>query len=188
MTVVGAVLSGGMSKRMGQNKADVLVRDQTMLEMVGTTMKSVLDTVVLLGPDRDGWECWPDAVHAHGPLAGIATALARTDAEHIFLLAVDHPFARAGTIERIVDKRGELPVVPVDAHGARQVTCALYPRVVADAAAEEAANGGSVQSLLDRVSFTAITPETWESWGEDGRSWYSVDSPEALTEGLGLFT
>ncbi|MCH8972429.1 MAG: NTP transferase domain-containing protein, partial [Acidobacteria bacterium] len=39
MTALGAVLSGGMSTRMGQDKADVLVRDQTMLEMVGAALR-----------------------------------------------------------------------------------------------------------------------------------------------------
>jgi molybdopterin-guanine dinucleotide biosynthesis protein A len=81
----------------------------------------------------------------------------------------------------------DLPIVPVDDHGIRQVTCAIYPKSVADAATEEASNGGSVQSLLDRVSFTAVTSDTWRSWGEDGRSWFSADDPESLAQGLSQF-
>lgn len=172
---------------MGQNKADVLVRDQTMLESVGTTLKSVLDHVVLLGPDRDGWECWPDSVHAHGPLAGIATALARAEEEHVLLVAVDHPFVLPSTLRHLISMADGLPVVPVDDHGTRQVTCAVYPRVIGGEARDEAETGGSIQSLLDRVSFTAVTPEVWQGWNEDGRSWFSVDSPDALDEGLARF-
>jgi hypothetical protein len=52
---------------------------------------------------------------------------------------------------------------------------------------EEAEADGSIQSLLDRVSFRAVTPETWVPWGEDGRSWFSVDTPEALAEGIRRF-
>ena len=75
---LGAILTGGRSTRMGRDKADVAVTGETMLERVAQAIGPVVGRTVLLGPDRPGWECWPDAFHAQGPLAGIATALART--------------------------------------------------------------------------------------------------------------
>jgi len=78
-------------------------------------------------------------------------------------------------------------VVPVDDVGVRQVTCAVYPKAIADAAIEEAEADGSIQSLLDRVSFEAVIPEIWVLWGEDGRSWFSVDTHAALEEGIRRF-
>ena len=176
-----------MSTRMGQDKADVLVRDQTMLEMVGAALRSVADRTVLLGPARAGWEAWPDSIHAHGPLAGIATALNRTDTDHVVVVAVDHPFVRHETLRKMLDRAGDVPVVPVDDHGIRQVTCAVYPKRIAPIAAEEAELGGSIQSLLDRVSFDAIPPDVWGAWGDDGRSWFSVDSQDSLGEALGRY-
>lgn len=153
-----------------------------MLNRVTAALSTISDHVVLLGPDREGWECWPDSVHAQGPLAGIATALNRTKADRVVLVAVDHPFVRSDLLRHLVDIGSDLPVVPVDETGVRQVTCAVYPTVIAAAATEEAATGGSVQTLLDRVSFRAVTPHEWRAWGEDGRSWFSVDTPEALGE------
>ncbi len=172
---------------MGQDKADVMVRDSTMLEMVGAAVSAVSDRAILLGPHRDGWECWPDSVHADGPLAGIATALSRAGEDLVVVVAVDHPFVRAATLGKLLERSDGLPVVPVDDHGVRQVTCAVYPTAIAEAAVEEAGSGGSIQSLLDRVAFHAVIPEDWAKWGEDGRSWFSVDSPEALEEGLAVF-
>ena len=169
---------------MGQDKADVLVQGSTMLENVAAAVAPVTDHLVVLGPDREGWECWPDTYHAQGPLAGLATALNRTSEEQMLLVAVDHPFVTTSTLRNLVAMAGSLPIVPVDDHGVRQVTCAVYPKTVAEAAVEEANAGGSVQSLLDRVSFTAVSPEVWRSWGEDGRSWFSADDPETLSEGL----
>lgn len=187
MTLLGAVLTGGLSTRMGQDKADVLISDDTMLTMVGTAVRSVAPQSVLLGPERDGWDSWPDSVHAHGPLAGIATVLARTDRDHVLVVAVDHPFVRPETLRRLVSLAADIPVVPVDNHGVPQVTCALYPRGVGPAAESEAGAGGSIQSLLDRVSFRAVAPDEWRPWGEDGRSWYSVDDIRALEEGLARY-
>lgn len=187
MTVLGAVLAGGKSTRMGTDKADVLVGDKTMLELVGHAVGAATDQTIVLGPDREGWETWPDSVHVHGPLAGIATALVRTDHDHVLLVAVDQPFVRIETLRGIVELRDDIPVVPVDEHGVPQVTCALYPRAIRDEASEEASANGSVQSLLDRVSFRPIPPDEWRDWGEDGRSWYSTDDLEALEKGLALF-
>lgn len=165
---------------MGRDKADVAISGTTMLEKVADALAAVADRIVLLGPDRSGWECWPDSVHAQGPLAGIATALSRTSTDRVALVAVDHPFVRTGFLRDLVAIESELPVVPVDETGVRQVTCAIYPTGIADAAMEEAAAGGSIQTLLDRVSFRPVAPHEWRTWGEDGRSWFSVDTPEAL--------
>ena len=172
---------------MGQDKADVVVGDRTMLKRVADALEDAVGKVVVLGSDREGWECWPDMVHAQGPLAGIATALHRTDADAVLVVAVDHPFARPETLAHLAALADDLPVVPVDEHGTCQVTCALYPKGIAAAAAEEAGAGGSIQSLLDRVAFRPVTPDEWREWGEDGRSWYSADSPEALERAMDLY-
>lgn len=177
---LGAILSGGQSSRMGRDKASVMVGGSTMLQRVGDALGSVTDRVVVLGPDRDGWECWPDSVHAQGPLAGIATALSRGEADRVLVVAVDHAFVRPDFLAHLVAIDSDLPVVPVDATGVRQVTCAVYPRTITAAAVDEATAGGSIQTLLDRVSFRAVTPDEWRTWGEDGQSWLSIDSEADL--------
>ncbi len=117
-------------------------------------------------------------------MAGIATALSRTYHTQVLLVAVDQPFVRRETLGEIVALADDIPVVPVDDNGVPQVTCALYPRTIQAESMDEAAAGGSVQSLLDLVSFRPVPPDEWASWGEDGRSWYSVDHLEALEEGI----
>lgn len=186
--ILGCILAGGGGSRMGEDKAEVEMAGSTLLERVASIVAPVVDRVVVLGPERDGWECWPDEVEADGPLAGITTALTRMGEGRALVVAVDQPFARTDTLERLVGLESDIPVVPVDHRGTRQVTCAVYPATVASEAREEADSGGSVQSLLDRVSFTAVTPDVWETWGEDGRSWFSVDTPAALAEGTARFT
>ncbi|HEU4320747.1 MAG TPA: molybdenum cofactor guanylyltransferase [Acidimicrobiia bacterium] len=182
--VIGAILTGGKSTRMGRDKADVIVGDQTMLAMVAKAMSKTVEQVVLLGADRDNWVCWPDVVHASGPLAGVATALTRAGSDRVLVVAVDQPFVRSETMRALLAVDSDVPVVPVDATGSRQVTCSVYPTSIADAAIDEAANGGSIQTLLDRVSFRAVTADEWSVWGEDGRSWFSVDTDEDLATGV----
>jgi molybdopterin-guanine dinucleotide biosynthesis protein A len=173
---------------MGRDKTDVVIAGESMLDRVANALRPSTDRIVLLGPDREGWECWPDSVHAQGPLAGIATALSRSGRSRVLAVAVDHAFVRPETLEHLVAVDSELPVVPVDEAGVRQVTCAVYPISIAGEATEEAAAGGSIQTLLDRVSFCPVAPDEWRSWGEDGRSWYSIDSDDALREGLAIYS
>jgi len=172
---------------MGTDKADVEVEGQTMLQRVSSALEEVLPHVVVLGAERKGIECWPDVVPARGPLAGIATALSRMEDDRVVIVAVDQPFVRTATLVELTEFDSRIPVVPVDDVGVRQVTCAVYPKAIADAAIEEAEADGSIQSLLDRVSFEAVIPEIWVLWGEDGRSWFSVDTHAALEEGIRRF-
>lgn len=185
--LLGAILTGGGSTRMGRDKADVPVFGKPMLDRVATALEAVADRVVLLGPEREGWECWPDSVHAQGPLAGIATVLSRTEADRVTVVAVDHPFVTPSLLRHLVAIDADIPVVPVDETGTRQVTCAIYPASVGDAAVDEARSGGSIQTLLDRISFRPVTPEEWMGWGEDGRSWFSVDDEQSRADAEARF-
>jgi molybdopterin-guanine dinucleotide biosynthesis protein A len=169
---------------MGSDKASVAVAGVTMLERVSTALGAVFPRVVVLGGERAGMDSWPDQAPGRGPLAGIASALARMEEERVLVVAVDQPFVRAGTLAALAAIDSPLAVVPVDSTGVRQVTCAVYPKSIGEAALEEAQADGSIQSLLDRVSFEAVTPETWATWGEDGRSWFSADSVAAVEEGV----
>lgn len=184
MTLLGAILAGGRSLRMGRDKAAVEIAGISLLQRVSDALDEVADQVVLLGDDRGGPEAWPDQVPVTGPLAGVATALSRMSQTRALVVAVDNPFVQVSTLRHLAEIESELPVVPVDEHGVRQVTCAVYPKQIAGQAVDEAGAGGSIQTLLDRVSFLPVTPDTWGSWGEDGRSWFSVDTPERLAEGI----
>ncbi|MGA8038741.1 MAG: molybdenum cofactor guanylyltransferase [Acidimicrobiia bacterium] len=186
-TPLGAVLAGGSGSRMGTDKANVEVDGSTMLSRVIDAVSEVAAHVVVLGGERDGQECWADITPVPGPLAGVATALNRMSEDRVLVVAVDNPFVTASTLAQLAEMSARLPIVPVDDAGVRQVTCAVYPKSVASIALEEAESGGSIQTLLDRVSFQPVTPDVWRSWGEDGRSWYSVDTPASLRAGLEMY-
>ena len=44
----------------------------------------------------------------------------------------------------------------------------------------------SIRSLIAGRS-EAIAADVWQTWGEDGRSWFSADTPEDIETGLGRF-
>ncbi|OFW63434.1 MAG: hypothetical protein A2135_03205 [Actinobacteria bacterium RBG_16_67_15] len=45
------------------------------------------------------------------------------------------------------------------------------------------ASGHGLQALLD-TGCRQVPPDEWKRWGEDGRSWFSVDTPDQIAEGV----
>lgn len=189
--MLGAVLAGGGSTRMGRDKAVVEVAGRTMLDRVAVAVGAVVDRVVVAGHESlPGIDRLPDPIAGRaGPLAGVAAALAEADgsgAQSVLAVAVDHPFVRPSTLARLLELGGTEAVIPV-ADGVRQVTCAVYPAAWHAEALAELRAGGSIQSLLDRMPHRLVTPEEWTQWGEDGASWFSVDDPGTLAAGVDRF-
>jgi molybdopterin-guanine dinucleotide biosynthesis protein A len=179
-----AVLAGGESRRMGSDKAHTAFGAGTMLQTVLEVAAEIGDPVVVGRTDAPlGTPALADRrSDARGPLAGLETALRAFPGRTIALLAVDHPFVRAATISELLAAEGAA-VVPVD-EGWEQVTCAVYRPGFADAASATLDSGDrSLITALGNAAVTLVDEATWRAWGEDGRSWFSVDSPERLAEG-----
>lgn len=175
--MIGVVLAGGQSRRMGRDKALVEVAGLAMIEWVAAALGRISDRVVVAGKP-EGWaghDGLADAAGLGGPLAGISAALGL--GEDILVVAVDQPWVRTETLRALAGMEGT--VVPID-RGVRQVTCARYSVSITVAAR-------SIQHLLDQVPHRGIEEEEWRTWNEDGRSWFSVDDATALEEGLRRF-
>ncbi|HKX74068.1 MAG TPA: NTP transferase domain-containing protein, partial [Acidimicrobiia bacterium] len=133
--------------------------------------------VVVAGKPQ-GWEGrrgLTDPPGLVGPLAGLMAALG--EGHDLVAVGVDQPWLRSETLRRLVDLDGT--AVPVD-EGVRQVTCARYAADLAD----DVGRASSVQDLLALIPHQTVDRALWQTWGEDGRSWYSVDDGKALAMGL----
>jgi molybdopterin-guanine dinucleotide biosynthesis protein A len=184
-----AVLAGGDSTRMGSDKATTPFASSTMLETVLSSVSGVGDPIVV-GRTKapHGIPAIPDRrTDSRGPLTGLETVLQYEPGRTVVLVAVDHPFLQPGTIREMLALDGDA-VVPLDASW-QQVTCAVYRPPFLQAASDTLDNGcRSIITALGLVNVNLVQEETWRSWGEDGRSWFSVDTPERLNEGLRRFT
>ena len=190
MNPLGVILAGGNASRMGRDKALTEVEGKAMVEWVAAALSSVTPDIVVVGRSGTlaGFECFPDdRAGQRGPMAGLATALRLGRGRPALLAAVDQPWLRVDTLTGLIESAGPLHAVVPMAGDARQVTCAVYPGSWAERVAAEDAADGSIQSLLDNLLFRPIEEPEWQSWGEDGRSWFSVDTQEDLQEGLARY-
>jgi molybdopterin-guanine dinucleotide biosynthesis protein A len=168
MGVLGAVLAGGDSRRMGRDKALLPWQGGSLLTRAAAVLDRVAEEVVVLAPvDRGyrelGLEVVPDLRPGNGPLGGIHTALVRGGGRPVFILACDLPHVGAELVRWIIggdaaNGSGTPPMVgdastvqvrlAADEHG-RQPLCALYAPHCLEAV--ESALSQQCLSVLDLV-------------------------------------
>ena len=105
---LGVVLAGGLSSRMGQDKAQLLRNKNANFSMLDFSKKllsdSGLSNIVVSGDNYDV----PDLIKKSGPVGGILSVLAQyPHAKSLLILPVDLPFITAKALENLRLK-GEL--------------------------------------------------------------------------------
>ena len=177
------ILAGGRSRRMGRDKAMTLLDGRTLLDWVSAALSQVVSEVIVVGrKEAGGMRAIPDALPGgRGPSAGIVTGLREAGGGPIVVLGVDQPWVRSATLAALLGVRPQ-PAIPMD--GQYQVTCATYSAASLCLLTAIARDQRSLQPEAPLLEGTVVFADRWRSWGEDGRSWFSVDSPEDLQEGL----
>jgi len=179
---------------MGENKAMVDVAGRPMSTWVSEALRTALTGsghLVVLGDTPVTGIAQVQDRPGTGPLSGlaavadVATRLGIAP-KAVLIVAIDHPWVCPETLRHLVNRYSEKAVVPVH-HRVRQVTCAVYPMNVVAAASDAATAAMGFQALLDDKDVDDVFSETWMDWGEDGRSWFSVDEPQDIARGLERF-
>ena len=134
--VQGFILVGGASRRMGQDKAQLRLGPETMLERIAAQLSPVTSSVTLVGsPQAYTGHSLPtvcDVYEKWGALGGIHAALSAAKTDWIIVVACDLPFVTRGLFERLKSLAGESPnesvdaIVPMQPDGRPQPVCALY--------------------------------------------------------------
>src|SRR5512132_1509817 len=113
--VAAAVLAGGASRRMGRDKATLAVGGVELASLALAAAARVADPVVLVAPEGHPARrlaAAPVTDPGEGPLAALAAALAALDADHVLVLAGDHPGLRVELLAHLAALAGEAEAVP----------------------------------------------------------------------------
>jgi molybdopterin-guanine dinucleotide biosynthesis protein A len=182
-SVVGGILVGGASRRMGTAKALLTYGGVTFFERVARALAPHVERIVVLGDGATPasaahLERLPDVADASGPLAGVLAALASRSDRAWLIVACDLPLFRAAAAawlldQRAADRRAILPRV-----GGTHVEPlgALYEPAVVDSLRRLAASGSqSLQPLADTPG--VVTPTPPPALAE---AWRNVNTPDEL--------
>jgi molybdopterin-guanine dinucleotide biosynthesis protein A len=112
--IVGAVLCGGRSTRMGTDKAVVAVDGVPMARRVAEALQAGgCDVVAAVGGDRAaleaiGLDVVDDPRQGEGPVAGVLAALQRwPEADAVVVVACDLPYLTGATVAALHGALGE---------------------------------------------------------------------------------
>ena len=96
-TVEIVILAGGLSERMGRDKARLRLRGRSLLAWVRVAARAT------------GWPVRVirrDLIPRCGPLGGVWTALRRSRAERLLFLSCDMPFVTPDLIRAVAQRKG----------------------------------------------------------------------------------
>jgi molybdopterin-guanine dinucleotide biosynthesis protein A len=104
----GVVLAGGRSRRMGVDKAALLIESEPLLRRVVGRLRLALPAVLVVGPPElaplvPGVRVVPDSRPGMGPLAGLEAALLAVETPRAFVVACDMPFVVPALIRAMAD-------------------------------------------------------------------------------------
>lgn len=115
METIGAILAGGKSSRMGQDKAHLLVAGETILVRTARRLYTATgETPLVIGRDGDDFVALflPDDAPDLGPIGGLQTALRYADNRAIVVVSCDMPALTADAIGWLLAReRGEYGAV-----------------------------------------------------------------------------
>jgi molybdenum cofactor guanylyltransferase len=182
-----AVLAGGASRRMGRDKATLAVGGVELASLVLAAAARVAHPVVLVAPEGHPARRVAAPAVADpglGPLAALAAALDALEAEHVLVLAGDHPGLRVELLARLVALAGEAEAVACRRGPRLEPLVAVYERVPALAAARARlagpAGGRSLTGLLADLGTLVVEEPEWRRLDPDGRSFVDLDDPADL--------
>lgn len=87
---IGVVLAGGQSSRMGQDKALLPFKGETLLHHQVQLLRHVCSRVVVSG-EYAGFDCVPDSVMKCGPISGIYSVAKQFPSAALLVVPVDMP-------------------------------------------------------------------------------------------------
>ncbi len=98
---VGVVLAGGLSSRMGCDKAMLSIDGHSLLQHQVDLLRP-LCTKVLVSGNYQGFECVPDAVPRCGPLGGIYSVATHCPDSALLVISVDMLHITIVQLERLM--------------------------------------------------------------------------------------
>jgi molybdopterin-guanine dinucleotide biosynthesis protein A len=182
--IEGFVLAGGASRRMGENKAALLLNGRSFTAHVADSLRTIARRVSIVGAqppaDAASLAFVPDFYVKWGALGGLHAALAVCRAEWAAVVACDLPLVSGALLARLASFReGFDAVAPVQADGYPQALCALYRVQTCCECAEQLIASGErrPRTLLRAVRTRWVTPDEIADLPRAGQLLTNVNAP-----------
>lgn len=154
----GIILAGGRSRRMGQNKAGLVLMGKTLLEHQIHKLQALgISDIMLSGagcPNLPGLRVIPDEYGGMGPLGGLHACLRTAENSACLVMSVDTPLIPTSALAHLC--RAHKDHITVLRHGGwEEPLLGVYDRCVAD----------FIPALLEDGKYAVRALQNIVSWG-----------------------
>ena len=189
--VIGAVLAGGASRRMGEPKALVELAGRPLIAHALTAVADAgLDPIVVAKPDSQvpdlGVPILDEPQEPRHPLCGIVAALRYAETRPVVVIGCDMPLvppALLGTLARLAD-----PVATVTVDGEIEPLLARYEPAVEPALMASLRSGTALREAVAALHPRLISQTDLSAYGDPNRIALNVNSPDDLELARSLIT
>jgi molybdenum cofactor guanylyltransferase len=163
--VAGLLLTGGSSRRMGHDKATLVIEGEPNARRLGALLAGVVEPALEVGGQCSGLAAIADEQPGEGPLTALVTGWsALSGAGHegsVVVLACDLPLVTSAFLRWLAQYPGERSVVPL-VDGRLQPLCARWSAPDLRRSVERAADGArSLRELLEEMDPVTVRPSDW---------------------------
>ncbi len=168
--VGAAILAGGKSRRMGQDKSMMRFNGVPMIQHIARQLLPWFSEIVIGANDAEtyaflGLPVVHDEEPGRGPLMGILSCVAQSPCELVFVTGCDIPHMQLEFVQQLIAQaEGHDIVMPAWPDGRKEPLFALYRKsIVQPARAIIAAGGRRIVDLLEHVDvhFAEMPDTDW---------------------------
>jgi molybdenum cofactor guanylyltransferase len=182
--VTGVVLAGGASRRMGRDKATLMIAGELLLARVVRRLRAATSEVMVIGPpERErlvpGVDIVPDAYRGMGPLGGICTALQVARTSYVFVVACDMPFVSPDVVRHLASLSPNYDIVVPRSERGREPLHAIYAAACFDTIVASLNAGDlAVADLFQRARTRVVEAAEWATYDPEGLSMFNANTPD----------
>ena len=196
LRVTGVILAGGMSTRLGRDKAVEPLAGQPLIGRVLSMLSDVTDTSVVVVNDEARGAELPlpedvdvavDAYPDSGSLGGIFTGLQAASADWALVVACDMPFLNPTLLARMLELRTDHDVIVPVLDGRPEPTHALYSKACLPHMEERLQHGKlKITGFYEDVRVRYITEDEVNLLDPDRLSFFNVNTQDDLDRAKAL--
>ena len=184
-SIEGFILIGGQSRRMGADKAGLVIAGQSFVERIASELSLVTTSVKLVGGSPAALKLnlptAPDIYPKWGALGGVHAAISACSAAWALVVACDFPFVTSQLFARLASFRTDFEAVaPIQSDGIPQPLCALYRVEPCLRLAEQLINSGERKpvALLQSVQTRWVSFDELRYLEGANRFFENINTPE----------
>jgi len=182
--ITGIILAGGLSSRLGTNKAFIKIGDKTLIENTHDLIKEFCNEILISANTTEGFGLPDHRIIADerkglGPIGGIYSCLKHSKSDNNLVVAVDIPFINNGLIQLLFSNMTDAEmVVPVTGNGKAEPLCAVYKKSVLPHLEKMIAeNDLKVQNLTNYCRSKKLLISSQQEFYHD-RLFHNVNTPD----------